>query len=1089
MRNLFFIFILFIAGCVSQEAMFKDAVKVNTVKAYEDFLRVFPNGEFSKEAASKLETAAFDKAKKRDDVQSYNKFIADYPQSRLVAEAQMLAAFKEAEKADTLEAYKEFLKNYAQSPFKNEVNALIAFKEAENKGTPEAYEEFSKKYPENDLNREIYAYIAFQKAKKSDTLTGYDEFLKKYPSSRCVPHAKERIALIEYRKAKKADSADAYQTFLNNYPDSEYAEKARENLELLNPDKDFSPDKFFLFRLKKPGSPDTDRWLQAYKKYYYDEAQSKHRDFQGYAKYTTLAYGSQHLPAICDELFEEKPRYGFDSNVNFVLFDEYCRRYPGGEFANKVTPEKILKNEIGYLKEIYLSAPVTRIIKVAREKGLSEDKLSDIANLEKEILAFEALDIRDEKGCETFISEYPRCPQIDLIRECLFAPLNDQFWSENDPKLVPRLIRWVPGKQTEDFYTRVWNHLETRIKGKSPEKQLEILSPWLLAPTYRCQSIREKIFLTDLLSKASCLHFKTRNFQNASISSLTASAVIHSSFFNLSGLLFSALPDLRSMGQFEQIMEERKRKIETGKANIRNGRKLLYDIGLAFYSENFLTQLSRVQSETEEDKEKMLEAVKAEMMKLSAARDDYQESCLQHLDNMLEYDSDAWPVLRALTVFPDKRLLESVVLMPRFYDYENNIEEYLDNFKEASVELANQWLSDPEADEMKKSRALYILGYHKTSVPESVSVQKADTGEYSYFYDYYCLRSGCPNPDEYRSDLIDKASEKNRIALVLYNKVAGEAATPPKLTEWLREEIEIKKYDDNEVLHIFEPVIRNLSSNEKTVFIDNMYKSYNFGWHDIASKYYAEEIPENISEQAVISVLKSDMPWKKVALIQTLTKKHGSKYQGFIEGFLRGNDYTEGDCNLIRRNLENMFTKDITVGYNQQINWGVINDAVDKTELRYKAMLISNAAAGLDILPFDLATDVIKDRFLIDKFLCIQGAKWILTHYDPQKNVRPDFSLSNISLSGVKEAVHLLLSAYFSDTPDYTKFTDAVSSLKTDEQWESLVSLGAKYAASDVFKESQGTYDIVNPVADISMGDLLANIRSRFLLLLNESKR
>jgi hypothetical protein len=106
----------------------------------------------------------------------------------------------------TVEGYKEYIARYPGSAFISEAEMwidAIQFAPYEKLDTVEGYKEFKEKYPEN---RHVYradAYLGRIEAKryeKMDTLEGYREFLEKYPDNNFAGLAKKRLQELEFKK-------------------------------------------------------------------------------------------------------------------------------------------------------------------------------------------------------------------------------------------------------------------------------------------------------------------------------------------------------------------------------------------------------------------------------------------------------------------------------------------------------------------------------------------------------------------------------------------------------------------------------------------------------------------------------------------------------------------------------------------------------------------------------------------------------------------------------------------------------------------------------------------------------------------------
>jgi len=1136
--------VICIAGCASQQkVMWNKAQQQNTRESYETYLTEFQDGDYAESAREKLAEIDIKEAARKNTREAYEAFVAKYPQSSFTPSAkERLAEFEynDAVKQNSNEALQAFIDKHPDSQFadkaqqtiikneydkavkENSTEALqefvalypessqakqakdklidIDFEEAGQQNTKQAWETFIAKYPDSRYYKkraeDKIAQIDFDIAAEENTKAAYQDFIKKFPKSSLAQKAKDGIAFIDYEKAVSLNTKAAFEQFIKDNPKSKYTDTVKEKLAWLDPGVNFSPSKYFYFRLLKPNSPELSNWEQALDDYYYKKGKDKSYDaLKEYAIYTTLNPNSKHKSDIFAKLFEkDNMSYSFDDNVNFLLFDEYVRRFPSGKKVKEVTNDKILASEKEYLKDIYLSKAVDRVLATAKRKGISEKELADLRKLKKEIVAFEKLDIKNETASNKFIKTYPSCKHNNLIRKYHFESYNTKYGATQDGKLVSKIVQWIPYDQSEEFYNNTWKKLNAEAQGKTTDEQIALLKPWLTTSDYRFVSMEEKVFLVDMLSWSANLQLLNEKASRTALSYMTAAAILHTVSQDLAAKLltnmFSNL-DFFNINAWKAQLQAKQAQAETARNNINAGRKLLYNLGIAsFYagSLEFLSQLANIQSDDEAENEKAIEAAKEKMMSMFSKDDVYRETCIKNLLHLFDEDQNCWPALQALTIFPDKRALEPIVLMPRFYDYEGDIEEYLDKFKKESIALANKWLTDKNATSFQKGRAMYILGYLKTPAKPPAKVREKDVGDLTHYYDYYHLRMGTSPRSKYLNRLIKTASDKNKIALVLYNRVRGDHKTPVDLKAWMIGNIKTKKYDDNQALHIYHGTIAGLSKADKKSVVDMMYNSYNMSWKDIASQYYPDMLPAKPTVSYINTVLGESIPWKKVDLINHLIDKKQIQHKDIIAKYLKGEYYTEGDRKLVRRNLENMFTKDITLGYNEKINWSVINSAVSKTEGKYKSIIISLASSGLDMLDFDQAVDVITTRFLTDDMLCVDGASWITKNYDAAKNKKP--ALSNVKTNtSLQKAVLAFLNAHFSDKQNYKEYISATKKLKSNDNWSQLVSLGTENIKDDSFKQDSEISSILDPVNNFSLDNLMNNIKSRYFLMVSSGQK
>ncbi len=210
--------VLFIVGCATMHSRWKDAESINTIAAYEEFLRQYPDGELADNARSKIEELYFKQTKRRDTIWAYEGFLRKYPQGKFTEQAHMRLkelytkkAWKDARAKDTITAYENFLMKYPQGEFADRARSIIErlyFKQAEAKNTISAYDDFLRRYPKGMFANEarsrrekIRRYIAMQKdwedAKSTNTVSAYKKFLEQYPTGEFA--GKARSYLTEHR--------------------------------------------------------------------------------------------------------------------------------------------------------------------------------------------------------------------------------------------------------------------------------------------------------------------------------------------------------------------------------------------------------------------------------------------------------------------------------------------------------------------------------------------------------------------------------------------------------------------------------------------------------------------------------------------------------------------------------------------------------------------------------------------------------------------------------------------------------------------------------------------------------------------------
>ncbi len=153
--------IILFAGCATQQGLFKNAEKRNTIEAYETYLSKYPNGEYAAEAKYNMINLKYkykygDESKKQKSAE-LQEFINSNPQSEFTIKAQdeiQNLKYGFCEKENSIDVYQNFLKEYPTGEYAEKAQKEIIkleFKEANNKYTVEAYEKFINAYPDNEF--------------------------------------------------------------------------------------------------------------------------------------------------------------------------------------------------------------------------------------------------------------------------------------------------------------------------------------------------------------------------------------------------------------------------------------------------------------------------------------------------------------------------------------------------------------------------------------------------------------------------------------------------------------------------------------------------------------------------------------------------------------------------------------------------------------------------------------------------------------------------------------------------------------------------------------------------------------------------
>ncbi len=176
-----------IPGCVSEITAWNEAVKYDTIDAYEEFLRCYPQSEYGNEAHRRIE----------DEHLLY-----------IVAMECSVDRDTNTKAIEINAAYEEFLQRYPQSVKGNAVRLrmeALDFDKMKVNRTIAAYEEFLQKYPQGNLSpiarKELellkeempHLKASYDEAIKQRSIAAFSRYIRQYPQSPFVPEAISKI--------------------------------------------------------------------------------------------------------------------------------------------------------------------------------------------------------------------------------------------------------------------------------------------------------------------------------------------------------------------------------------------------------------------------------------------------------------------------------------------------------------------------------------------------------------------------------------------------------------------------------------------------------------------------------------------------------------------------------------------------------------------------------------------------------------------------------------------------------------------------------------------------------------------------------
>ncbi len=171
-------------------------------------------------------------------------------------------AFDKVISSDDINLYEDFLKNYPDSEYKDqvEVRANKIIENTLNQNEDKLYQmiisnpsrilisSYKNSYPNGkyiqQVNDELKEYekkeelTEWNKAKSKETINAYEKYLKKYPNGQFVNDANKVIINLKkeeekrfWTETKKRDNIEAYRAYLKKYSNGLYADQANKKLE------------------------------------------------------------------------------------------------------------------------------------------------------------------------------------------------------------------------------------------------------------------------------------------------------------------------------------------------------------------------------------------------------------------------------------------------------------------------------------------------------------------------------------------------------------------------------------------------------------------------------------------------------------------------------------------------------------------------------------------------------------------------------------------------------------------------------------------------------------------------------------------
>lgn len=157
--------------------------KISSLRAIDEYKRLFPHGKYISQCNAKAERIAFDSCKTTQDCESFKR---NYPNSSLDINSKWEDCF--IKQCKTIQDFKNYLSSYPNGRHRVSAQNSIVKLEYNSCKTIQDYEAFISKYPTSSFVAEARTTIADERAWAqacaSDEKAAYKEYLAKYPNGR-----------------------------------------------------------------------------------------------------------------------------------------------------------------------------------------------------------------------------------------------------------------------------------------------------------------------------------------------------------------------------------------------------------------------------------------------------------------------------------------------------------------------------------------------------------------------------------------------------------------------------------------------------------------------------------------------------------------------------------------------------------------------------------------------------------------------------------------------------------------------------------------------------------------------------------------
>ena len=198
-QSIFCVIPALLCGCMSVDTRWEQASSLNTIPAYEEFIKRYPGSEYEQKAMENIEAIYWQRAAFQNSIEGLEGYLSKYPNAKHSLDAKA--------RIET-----------------------ILWEKAKNKNTSSAYNWFIMWHPDSKYvpkAKEKLELIAWKQAVSQNAIFSLENYLYNYPNGKHASEARTRIEALEWREVKYKNKASEYESFLHEYPNGPYSHQAR----------------------------------------------------------------------------------------------------------------------------------------------------------------------------------------------------------------------------------------------------------------------------------------------------------------------------------------------------------------------------------------------------------------------------------------------------------------------------------------------------------------------------------------------------------------------------------------------------------------------------------------------------------------------------------------------------------------------------------------------------------------------------------------------------------------------------------------------------------------------------------------------